>query len=90
MAKISDTIYQKLLLLENQDYFMITSAVCWIQLRSISYSINNIKKYKYINVYGFFDNFLENLAYTLYLPTLFLGPLISYQEFVKGVSAFQL
>lgn len=85
-AKISDVIFREWLMLEDEQYFMLTAAICWIQLRSISYSIDSIESYKHINVWGFIQDLLQNLAYCLYLPTLFLGPVILYQQFIDGVS----
>ncbi|OXU20951.1 hypothetical protein TSAR_011068 [Trichomalopsis sarcophagae] len=85
-AKVSDVIFREWLMLEDEEYFMLTAAICWIQLRSISYSIDSIESYKHVDVWGFVQDLLQNLAYCLYLPTLFLGPVIFYQQFLDGVN----
>jgi hypothetical protein len=71
-----------------EHHYILTTAICWIQLRSISYSIDSIDTYKHVNTCGFFKDFVKNIAYCLYLPTLFLGPVILYQQFTDGVSFY--
>ncbi|XP_011504159.1 PREDICTED: protein-cysteine N-palmitoyltransferase Rasp [Ceratosolen solmsi marchali] len=84
-AKVSDVIFMEWLLLTAEHHYILTTAICWIQLRSISYSIDSIGMYKHIDTCGFFKDLLKNIAYCLYLPTLFLGPVILYQQFTDGI-----
>ncbi|XP_014210210.1 protein-cysteine N-palmitoyltransferase Rasp [Copidosoma floridanum] len=84
-AKVSDIVFREWLDLNDEDYFLLTTAICWIQLRSISYSLDSINSYKHIHVYGFFKDLIQNIAYCLYLPTLFLGPIILYHQFTDGI-----
>ena len=83
-AKHSETIYQFFVHLENEEYFMLTIVICWTQLRSISFVMDNCGSKLYFK--SFFVLLLHNTAYNLYLPNLFLGPVILYDEFFKGVS----
>ncbi|XP_031843879.1 protein-cysteine N-palmitoyltransferase Rasp isoform X2 [Nomia melanderi] len=56
-------------------------------LRCISCSIDNKQmclENNYDNIY-LLRNFLWGLAYSLYLPTLHLGPLILYHEFIDSI-----
>lgn len=84
-VKVSEAIFVEWLGLGDRDYFLLTSAICWIQLRSISYSVDNIKSQEHLESSDFLENLMLNVAYSLYLPTLFFGPVILYQEFVDGV-----
>lgn len=58
--------------------------MCWIHLRSISHNIDSNEKYHSLSSHGF----IQKLAYCLYLPTLFLGPLTLYHEFMDSVCRF--
>ncbi|EZA56379.1 Protein-cysteine N-palmitoyltransferase Rasp [Ooceraea biroi] len=55
--------------------------MCWIHLRSISLNMDSID-----DKFSASNNFLQKLAYCLYLPTLFLGPLILYREFQESIN----
>lgn len=57
-----------------------------MQLRCISCSMDRIDSYKHESLTGFVQDLLHSVAYCLYLPTLFLGPLILYGEFINAVS----
>ncbi|XP_058790104.1 protein-cysteine N-palmitoyltransferase Rasp isoform X2 [Phymastichus coffea] len=78
-------LFQDWIQLHDEQFFMLSSAICWIQLRSISYSIDSIVTYNRINIFGFMKDLLQNIAYCLYLPTLFLGPVILYEQFTHGL-----
>ena len=82
---MSDVVFREVLNLEDEQYFVLTAAICWIQLRSISYSIDSIEDYEYTDVKGFVQDLMKNVAYCLYLPTLFLGPIVLYGQFIDGV-----
>lgn len=84
-SKSSDTIYEYFSHLEIEDYYMLTNAVCWTQLRSISFVMDNQEFAKTVSLKQFFKLLLRNTAYNLYLPNMFLGPVILYNDFIKGV-----
>ncbi|CAL7943269.1 unnamed protein product [Xylocopa violacea] len=85
--KIPDGTFQNMLELNDEEHYILTLVMCWVQLRSISYSIDNEKSYlKDDDMFSFIRNFLCKLAYCLYLPTLSLGPLILYHEFADSVN----
>lgn len=88
-------IFENLLGIEEEKYYMLTIALCWIQLRSISCCLDCINVDEKEgeedgvvvakNLSGFTKCFLKTTAYCLYLPTLFLGPVILYKDFLEGV-----
>ncbi|XP_063983385.1 protein-cysteine N-palmitoyltransferase Rasp [Diachasmimorpha longicaudata] len=80
-----EIVIQDWLMLQEDVYQMIVIAVCWMQLRTISCSIDNITDYKHRNIVGFLKNFIQSTAYCLYLPTLFLGPFVLYSDFIRGI-----
>ncbi|XP_076281734.1 protein-cysteine N-palmitoyltransferase Rasp isoform X2 [Lasioglossum baleicum] len=85
--KIPDGAFQNMLQLSDEEHYLLTLTMCWIQLRSISCSIDkhiSVANY-YDDTSHFFRNFLWALAYSLYLPTLHLGPLILYHEFIDSI-----
>ncbi|CAD1477919.1 unnamed protein product, partial [Heterotrigona itama] len=86
--KIPNGIFQNTFKLNDEEHYILTHIICWVQLRSISYSIDNIKSHlqnNCDNISFVIQNFLYKLAYCLYLPTLSLGPLILYHEFIDSV-----
>lgn len=86
--KIPNGFFQNIFKFNDEEHYILTLIMCWIQLRSISYCIDNIKSHlenNYNNMLFFVQNFLYKLAYCLYLPTLSLGPLILYHEFINSV-----
>lgn len=85
-AKTSEVLFKDWLKLNDENYFMLTTAICWIQLRSLSYSMDSIQTYCQKDTYNFFGDLIQNVAYCLYLPTLFLGPVILYEQFTNSVS----
>ncbi|XP_043275645.1 protein-cysteine N-palmitoyltransferase Rasp [Venturia canescens] len=85
MAKTMHVVMQNWLGLGDVKYQMFIIGICWMQLRCISCSIDRIDSYKHENLSSFMQDLLHSLAYCLYLPTLFLGPLILYGEFIDGI-----
>ncbi|XP_050600802.1 protein-cysteine N-palmitoyltransferase HHAT isoform X1 [Bombus affinis] len=86
--KIPDGSFQNIFKLNDEEHYILTHILCWVQLRSISYSMDNIKSHlenKCDYILFFVQNLLYKLAYCLYLPTLSLGPLVLYQEFINSV-----
>ena len=77
---------QEWLGLDDKKYSLFVVSICWMQMRSISCTIDRIDSYEHTDLKGFFKDFIQSAAYCLYLPTLFLGPLILYSEFIDGVS----
>jgi len=80
ILKIPDGIFQSWLEFNDEQHYILTLTMCWIHLRSISHNIDTID-----DKLSTSNNFIKKLAYCLYLPTLFLGPLILYHEFHKSV-----
>lgn len=60
-------------------YYLLLLAVHWIILRCTSYYIDLID-YKREHI------FLQTLAYCLYLPLLFFGPFVNFEDFNKNYS----
>ncbi|CAK9817043.1 Protein-cysteine N-palmitoyltransferase HHAT [Anthophora plagiata] len=86
--KIPDGIFQSTFEFNEEEHYILTVIMCWIQLRSISCSIDNIELYSennYDQMICVSKKFLYKLAYCLYLPTLSLGPLVLYHEFIVSV-----
>lgn len=84
-------VFENWLGIEEEKYYMLTIALCWIQLRSISSCLDCITHDEEPKTLaGFVRSFLKTTAYCLYLPTLFLGPVILYKDFLDGVSNFFL
>ncbi|XP_020294916.1 protein-cysteine N-palmitoyltransferase HHAT isoform X2 [Pseudomyrmex gracilis] len=81
VLKIPDGAFQTWLELSDEQHCTLTIAMCWTHLRSISHNIDSNEKYHLHSSYGF----IQKLAYCLYLPTLFLGPLTLYHEFVDSI-----
>lgn len=80
ILKIPNGIFQSWLGFDDEQHYILTLTMCWIHLRSISHNMDSIDD-KLPNS----NNFIQKLAYCLYLPTLFSGPLILYHEFVESV-----
>lgn len=78
VLKSPDGTFQSLLGFNDEQYYILTLMMCWTHLRSISHNMDSIDD-------KCSSNFLEKLAYCLYLPTLFFGPLILYHEFQESV-----
>lgn len=86
--KIPDGIFQTMLKFNDEEHYILMLIMCWSQLRSISYSIDNIETRvgnKYNDTFHVLKSYMHKLAYCLYLPTLSLGPLVLYQDFVGSV-----
>lgn len=80
ILKIPDGTFQRLLDLNDEQHYILTLTMCWIHLRSISHNMDTIDGQILTT-----NSFIQKLAYCLYLPTLFFGPLILYHEFVDSV-----
>ncbi|XP_026667582.1 protein-cysteine N-palmitoyltransferase Rasp isoform X2 [Ceratina calcarata] len=87
--KIPDGTFQNMFQFNDEEHYILMVTMCWIQLRSISCSLDNTKIYLENtpdDTYPFLRNLLYKLAYCLYLPTLSLGPLVLYHEFIASVN----
>ncbi|KYN22798.1 Protein-cysteine N-palmitoyltransferase Rasp [Trachymyrmex cornetzi] len=80
ILKIPNGPFQSWLGITDEKHYILTLVMCWIHLRSISHNMDNID-----DQFSSSNNFVQKLAYCLYLPTLFLGPLILYHEFVGSI-----
>ncbi|XP_014606278.1 PREDICTED: protein-cysteine N-palmitoyltransferase HHAT isoform X1 [Polistes canadensis] len=85
VCKIPNGFFYQWLQYKDDEHYLLLLAMCWIQLRSISQNMNTFKMHYMKNYTNFFNNYLQMLAYCLYLPTLFLGPLILYHEFLNAL-----
>lgn len=84
-------VFENWLGIEEEKYYMLTIALCWIQLRSISSCLDCITHDEEPKTLaGFVRSFLKTTAYCLYLPTLFLGPVILYKDFLDGIEKQEL
>ncbi|XP_011880609.1 PREDICTED: protein-cysteine N-palmitoyltransferase Rasp isoform X2 [Vollenhovia emeryi] len=81
ILKIPNGTFQSWLGINDEKHYVLTLVMCWIHLRSISHNMDSID-----DQFSSSNNFIQKLAYCLYLPTLFLGPLILYHEFVESIN----
>ncbi|XP_036149244.1 protein-cysteine N-palmitoyltransferase HHAT isoform X2 [Monomorium pharaonis] len=84
ILKIPNGAFQSWLEITDEKHYVLTLILCWIHLKSISHNMDSID-----NQFVSSNNFIQKLAYCLYLPTLFLGPLILYHEFVESINRQQ-
>lgn len=66
--------------IDRYQYYLLILAVHWIILRCTSYYIDLIDSKKQ-------HVFLQTLAYCLYLPLLFFGPFVSFDDFKRNYSS---
>ncbi|XP_012266658.2 protein-cysteine N-palmitoyltransferase Rasp isoform X1 [Athalia rosae] len=86
VIKNPDCIVSRWLGVNEDEYNLIIIVFAWIQLKSIAFSLDCVAKYEQKSFKGFPTEFVQILAYCLYLPTFFFGQLILYQEFVNGIN----
>ncbi|XP_039752550.1 protein-cysteine N-palmitoyltransferase Rasp [Pararge aegeria] len=65
--------------MQDEEVYLILFSVAWIELRCISYSLDFVgrKEEKSLNL----DDLINMFSYTSYLPLLYTGPIILYEEF---------
>ncbi|XP_023947900.2 protein-cysteine N-palmitoyltransferase Rasp [Bicyclus anynana] len=65
--------------IQDEEVYLILFSVAWIELRCISYSLDFVERKdgKLLNQ----EDIINMLSYTLYLPLLYTGPIILYEEF---------
>ncbi|XP_059050968.1 protein-cysteine N-palmitoyltransferase Rasp isoform X2 [Achroia grisella] len=73
--------------LEDEEVYLILFTIAWIELRCISFCIDYIDKKEKINNHNqptAVDTIVDMFSYILYLPLLYIGPMILYQDFEKS------
>ncbi|KAH0563937.1 protein-cysteine N-palmitoyltransferase Rasp-like [Cotesia glomerata] len=83
---LMNLVWNDWLQVDQEWQYLLTVTIFWIQLRSISCSVDNVSRYQHKNLSSFFKNFIEITAYCLYLPTMFTGPFFLYSDFRKSLS----
>ncbi|XP_013194206.2 protein-cysteine N-palmitoyltransferase Rasp [Amyelois transitella] len=78
--------------LKDEEVYLVLFTVAWIELRCISFCIDYVeKKRKIQDMDGVLPSALETLvnmlSYVLYLPLLYIGPMILYEDFEKSFYA---
>ncbi|KAM3967903.1 protein-cysteine N-palmitoyltransferase Rasp [Aphomia sociella] len=76
--------------LQDEEVYLILFTIAWIELRCISFCIDYIdKEDKYMNMNNYnhataVDTIVAMFSYILYLPLLYIGPMILYDDFEKS------
>lgn len=79
--------------LQDEEVFVLLYAIAWVELRCISFSLDyidkleqreNIKDKENLEHISTWDDLISMFSYVLYLPVLFVGPIILYEEFEKS------
>uniref|UniRef100_A0A2A4JTP1 Protein-cysteine N-palmitoyltransferase Rasp n=1 Tax=Heliothis virescens TaxID=7102 RepID=A0A2A4JTP1_HELVI len=79
--------------LEDEEVFVMLYAIAWVELRCISFCLDYVdKKEKYLQAKDKSkevgttrsEDLINMFSYVLYLPLLFVGPIILYEEFEKS------
>lgn len=68
--------------MQDEEVYLLLFCVAWIELRCISFSLDFLDK-RGGNVLKSPD-IVSMLSYTLYLPLLYTGPVVLYEEFEKS------
>lgn len=83
------TYYNYVFLHAYEYNYMLMAAVLWVHLRCLSFSLEatgttrEVKEKSHKNITGLL--ILNMLSYTFYLPVLFVGPVILYNDFIKSL-----
>lgn len=79
--------------LQDEEVFVLLYAIAWVELRCISFCLDYVEKIEQqentkdkenIVQISTWDNILSMFSYVLYLPVLFVGPIILYEEFERS------
>ncbi|CAK1602132.1 unnamed protein product [Parnassius mnemosyne] len=72
--------------MQDEEVYLMLFSVAWIELRCISYTIDYIDKRDTNKIHNFFfyNDVVNMFSYILYLPLLYTGPIILYEEFEKS------
>lgn len=70
--------------MQDEEVYLILFSVAWIELRCISYSLDFIER-KENNLT--WPDVVNLFSYVLYLPLLYTGPVILYEEFEKSFTS---
>ncbi|XP_045497981.1 protein-cysteine N-palmitoyltransferase Rasp [Colias croceus] len=68
--------------LQDEEVYLILFCMAWIELRCISYSIDFMDNKEKTSMTT--KDFIDMLCYVLYLPLLYTGPIVIYEEFNKS------
>ncbi|XP_041975324.1 protein-cysteine N-palmitoyltransferase Rasp [Aricia agestis] len=69
----------------NEEVYLTLFSIAWIQLRCISYSLDYIENRENEQITR--NSILNMFTYILYLPLLYTGPIVLYEEFEKSFTA---
>ncbi|XP_026320125.1 protein-cysteine N-palmitoyltransferase Rasp isoform X2 [Hyposmocoma kahamanoa] len=72
--------------LQDEQIYLLMGCIAWILLRCISFSIDYIDNKDSKNI-SKSQTFLNMLSYVMYLPVLYLGPVILYKDFERSFSS---
>ncbi|KAH9641788.1 hypothetical protein HF086_003914 [Spodoptera exigua] len=80
--------------LKDEEVFVILYGIAWVELRCISFCLdyvdrkeklaNQAQEKEKLKEASVFEELINMFSYILYLPLLFVGPLILYEEFEKS------
>lgn len=79
--------------LEDEEVFIMLYTIAWVELRCISFCVDYVdKQEKYSQAQdktnfvqaSVFEELINLLSYVLYLPLLFVGPILLYEEFDRS------
>lgn len=73
--------------LHDEEVYLILFCVAWLELRCISFCLDFIDKGKECNKSLNMENVINMLSYVLYVPLLYTGPVILYEDFEKSFYA---
>ncbi|XP_077523072.1 protein-cysteine N-palmitoyltransferase Rasp-like [Amblyomma americanum] len=66
-------------------YFISVVAFYWTVLRCLSFCMDHMSRAKEDTSAGDWPDYWKTLAYAVYLPPLFLGPVQNYEDFITSV-----
>lgn len=69
--------------LQDEEVYLLMGCIAWIELRCISFCIDYIDNKNSKNIPKS-QSFLNMLSYVLYLPVLYTGPVLLYEDFEKS------
>ncbi|XP_022118889.2 protein-cysteine N-palmitoyltransferase Rasp isoform X1 [Pieris rapae] len=68
--------------LQDEEVYLILFCMAWVELRCISFSIDFIENKEKNRIKP--EDCINFLSYVLYLPVLYMGPIILYEEFERS------
>lgn len=81
--------------LQDEEVYLLLFAIAWIELRCISFSIDHVEKMekaqnnkdKNKELISKLENIVNMFSYVLYLPLLYVGPIMLYEDFENSFKA---